>query len=51
MLTSVFAIDIAAYAVMPNYLHIVLRIDLETAQSWSSIDVVNQWHQLFQGTL
>jgi hypothetical protein len=51
MLTSVFAIDIAAYAVMSNHLHIVLRIDLETAQSWSSIDVVNQWHQLFKGTL
>ncbi|RTR37566.1 transposase [Shewanella canadensis] len=51
LLTSVFAIDIAAYAVMSNHLHIVLRIDSELAQAWTSIDVVNQWHQLFKGTL
>jgi len=51
LLTSVFAIDIAAYAVMSNHLHIVLRIDSATAQGWSSIDVVNQWHKLFNGTL
>ena len=51
LLTQVFAIDIAAYAVMSNHLHVVLRIDAETALAWSSMDVINQWHQLFKGTL
>ncbi len=50
-LTSVFAIDIAAYAVMSNHLHVVLRIDSEMSQTWSSSDVVNQWHKLFKGKL
>ena len=51
LLAQVFAIDIAAYAVMSNHLHVVLRIDAETAQAWSSMEVINQWHQLFKGTL
>ena len=49
-LGEVFAIDIAAYAVMSNHLHLVLRIDIELANSWSDIEVVEQWHQLFNGT-
>ena len=49
-LGEVFAIDIAAYAVMSNHLHLVLRIDIELANSWSDRKVVEQWHQLFNGT-
>ncbi|QQX81056.1 transposase [Shewanella sp. KX20019] len=49
-LTEVFAIDVAAYAVMSNHLHIVLYIDLETANQWSDREVVIQWHKLFNGT-
>lgn len=49
-LTQAFAIDITAYAVMSNHLHVVLRIDAETAMNWRDIDVVNQWHKLFKGT-
>jgi len=41
MLTSAFAIDIAAYAVMSNHLYVVLRIDSESAQAWTSICVAN----------
>ena len=46
----IFAIDIAAYAVMSNHLHLVLRIDIELANSWTDREVVEQWHQLFKGT-
>ncbi|MCL1139385.1 transposase [Shewanella pneumatophori] len=49
-LAEVFAIDVAAYAVMSNHLHVVLYIDLETVNSWSDREVVEQWHKLFNGT-
>ena len=49
-LSEVFAIDVAAYAVMSNHLHVVIYIDLETANSWSDREVVEQWHKLFNGT-
>ncbi|NRB26047.1 transposase [Shewanella sp.] len=49
-LGAIFAINIAAYAVMSNHLHLVLRIDIELANSWTDREVVEQWHQLFKGT-
>ncbi|EDQ00360.1 hypothetical protein [Shewanella benthica] len=49
-LAGVFAIDVAAYAVMSNHLHLVLRIDIELANRWSDREVVEQWHQIFKGT-
>ncbi|MBM7074736.1 transposase, partial [Shewanella sp. 202IG2-18] len=49
-LAEVFAIDICAYAVMSNHLHIVLRVDVDLIQSWSDADVLNQWHRLFNGS-
>ena len=39
-LAAVFAIDICAYVVMSNHLHLVLRIDVELAKHWSDIEVV-----------
>ena len=50
-LAKTFAIDVAAYVVMSNHLHVVLRIDAEKAAEWSSLEVVLRWHQLFKGTL
>ncbi|MCL1050200.1 transposase [Shewanella abyssi] len=49
-LTEVFAIDVAAYAVMSNHLHIVLHIDVDKVNQWSDRDVVEQWHKCFNGT-
>ncbi len=34
-LAAVFAIDLCAYAVMSNHLHLVLRVDLKTATEWT----------------
>ena len=48
-LASVFAIDICAYVVMSNHLHLVLRIDVELAKHWSDVEVVTQWQKLFKG--
>lgn len=50
-LSEVFAIDVAAYAVMSNHLHVVLYINLDTENSWSDREVVEQWHNLFNGTV
>ena len=49
VLSSVFAIDMAAYAVMSNHYHVVVRIDAELAASWSMDDVLERWTQLFAG--
>ncbi|EGM71231.1 transposase [Shewanella sp. HN-41] len=48
-LEAVFAIDVAAFAVMSNHLHVVLCIDIETANRWSDREVLEQWHKLFKG--
>ena len=50
-LAQVFTIDICAYAVMHNHLHIVLHVDSEQVKNWSTGEVLARWHQLFKGTL
>jgi REP element-mobilizing transposase RayT len=50
-LSQVFSIDICAYAVMHNHLHIVLHVDSEPIERWSTDEVLQRWHQLFKGTL
>ena len=50
-LSSVFAIDICAYAVMSNHVHVVLHVDVKQAQSWSDKVVIARWHRLHKGTL
>lgn len=51
ILASVFSIDICAYAVMSNHVHVVLRVDVDKARTWSNNDVLRSWHQLFKGTV
>ncbi|WP_419812975.1 alpha-amylase family glycosyl hydrolase [Bacterioplanoides sp.] len=50
-LPRVFAIDIAAYAIMSNHYHVVLFIDSQQAKSWTDTEVVERWHTLFKGNL
>ncbi|MEZ9540012.1 transposase [Shewanella sp. 10N.286.51.B8] len=50
-LATIFAIDICAYAVMSNHLHVVLKVDIDTAKKWSDKEVLIQWHKGFKGTL
>ncbi|WP_133011864.1 transposase [Marinomonas flavescens] len=49
-LASVFSIDICAYAVMSNHLHVVLHIDSEKAKHWSVFEVLERWHRIHKGT-
>lgn len=46
-LSCVFAIEVAAYAVMSNHYHIVLRVDVEGAEAWNSLEVIERWGELF----
>ncbi len=50
-LPKVFAIDVAAYAIMSNHYHAVLHINIKRAKSWSDLEVVERWHMLFNGTV
>jgi REP element-mobilizing transposase RayT len=50
-LSSIFSIDICAYAVMSNHVHVVLHVDVKLTQIWSDNDVVERWHRLHKGTL
>lgn len=50
-LAKVFCIDLCAYAVMSNHYHVVLHIHDEQATTLSNIEVIDRWHQLFNGSL
>jgi len=49
LLSSLFAIDIAAYAVMSNHLHLVVKLSPEIINEWSDHEVVSRWTSLFKG--
>lgn len=48
-LSSVFAIDVCAYAIMSNHFHLTLYLDTKTASQWSFDEVIDRWLQLFKG--
>ncbi|AHF04768.1 hypothetical protein MARPU_13615 [Marichromatium purpuratum 984] len=48
-LAGVFAIDVAAYAVMSNHVHLVVRVDADRAAGWSDTEVLRRWRCLFRG--
>ena len=50
-LAGIFALDVAAYCVMSNHFHIVLYINTMECDGWTDKQVIDRWHQLFNGTL
>ncbi len=49
LLSSVFAIDLCAYAIMSNHYHIVIRIDTDAISHWTDEEVARRWLQIFTG--
>ena len=48
---QVFAIDIAAYAIMSNHYHVVLHINQNQAKSWNLDEIIHRWHSLYKGNV
>ena len=46
-LTAVFAVEVAAYAVMSNHVHAVVRMSPEVAGGWTAQEVVARWLVVF----
>ena len=46
-LQSVFAVDVAAYAVMSNHCHIVLKLHATDRIGWTDEEIINRWGTLF----
>ncbi len=48
-LAEIFAVDVCAYAVMSNHVHLVLTIRQDVAMEWDDREVAERWLRLFGG--
>ena len=48
-LSSIFTIDVCAYAIMSNHFHLVLCLDSEAAAAMPDDEIVKRWLTLFKG--
>jgi REP element-mobilizing transposase RayT len=46
-LAEIFAVSVGGYSVMDNHLHVLIRLDPDTAAAWSDEEVVRRWGRLF----
>ena len=51
LLSSLFAIDVCAYAVMSNHYHLVLKLCPEQMDGLTDDDIMDRWCALFKGPL
>jgi REP element-mobilizing transposase RayT len=51
LLSSLFAIDVCAYAVMSNHYHLVLKLSPEQFDDLSDDQIMDRWCALFKGPL
>ena len=46
-LAEIFAVAVGGFSVMDNHLHVLVRLDPDTAKDWSDEEVVRRWGRLF----
>ena len=46
-LAEIFALSVGGFSVMDNHLHVLVRLDPDTAAGWSDEEVVRRWGRLF----
>jgi REP element-mobilizing transposase RayT len=46
-LSIIFAIEIAAYAIMSNHYHLVVNVNKQQALDWTDEEVIERWYQLY----
>jgi len=51
LLTSVFSVDLCAFAILSNHYHVVLRVNSNEASHWSDEEVASRWMKIFSGPL
>ncbi len=51
LLSSLFTVDLCAYAVMSNHYHIAVKLCPEQADNWTDHEVIERWTSLFKGPL
>ena len=49
LLSNVFCIDVAGYAIMSNHYHLVLHVDQQRACELTDEEVLKRWLQLYKG--
>ena len=49
ILSSIFAIDICAYAVMSNHYHLVVKLNPKEVEHWTHDDILGRWCSLHKG--
>jgi hypothetical protein len=49
VLSSIFSVELCAYAIMSNHYHLVVRLDPDEAANWSDDEVLARWTKVFRG--
>jgi len=51
ILTSIFGVDICAYAVMSNHIHLVVKLTPDSINTLNNKEILERWTALFKGPL
>jgi hypothetical protein len=46
-LDTIFAVSVGGFSVMDNHLHLLLRLDPNVAENWTSKEIVERWFKLY----
>jgi len=49
ILSSLFSIEVCAYAIMSNHIHLVLKAVPDEAKDWDDKQVIRRWLSIYRG--